>query len=49
MLADTDGDGLDDSDELANLTDPRKADTDGDKISDDDEYNLSTSLLEYEV
>lgn len=40
MLADTDGDGLDDSDELANLTDPRKADTDGDKISDDDEYNL---------
>ncbi len=39
-LKDTDGDGLDDSDELANQTDPRLADTDADKISDSDEYNL---------
>jgi len=40
MLKDTDGDGLDDSDELANQTDPRLADTDADKLSDSDEYNL---------
>ncbi|MFC3834089.1 hypothetical protein [Deinococcus rufus] len=40
LLADTDGDGLDDSDELANLTDPRRADTDSDKLSDSDEYNV---------
>lgn len=39
-LKDTDADGLEDVDELANLTDPRAADTDGDKITDSDEYNV---------
>ncbi|MEL6180153.1 MAG: hypothetical protein AAFS10_14430, partial [Myxococcota bacterium] len=37
MLRDTDGDGLDDGEELLLRTDPRARDTDGDNLSDFDE------------
>lgn len=37
---DTDGDGLDDSDEKQINTDPRSPDTDGDNLNDYDEFNV---------
>jgi hypothetical protein len=39
---DTDGDGVLDSDEMANGTDPRNPDTDGDGLDDGDEAELRT-------
>ncbi len=42
---DTDGDGLNDDDELARGTDPLLADTDGDALDDGDEVNRTTDPL----
>ncbi len=39
FVADTDGDGLEDADELLAGTNPRVADTDGDMVSDTEEWN----------
>jgi hypothetical protein len=41
-VADTDGDGLDDGDEVAIGTDPNNADTDGDGLDDGDEVAIGT-------
>ncbi len=43
-LADTDGDGINDGDEISNGTDPLKADTDGDGLHDGIEDALATSV-----
>ncbi|MGB0714588.1 MAG: hypothetical protein ACPGXK_01840 [Phycisphaerae bacterium] len=40
LVADTDGDGLDDLTERELSTDPREADTDGDLLSDEREFNF---------
>ncbi len=45
ILADSDGDGLADVDEIAGGTDPFDADTDGDGLSDGDEVMLGTDPL----
>ncbi|MFP4601017.1 MAG: thrombospondin type 3 repeat-containing protein, partial [Persicimonas sp.] len=43
--ADTDGDGIDDGDEVDNGTDPLVADTDGDGVDDGDEVDNGTDPL----
>lgn len=46
--ADTDGDGVDDFEELTNGADPRSADTDNDGISDYDEWNVVFSDMTHQ-
>ncbi|MDK7272744.1 hypothetical protein, partial [Actinotignum schaalii] len=40
--ADTDGDGVNDGDEIKNGTDPNKGDTDGDGLTDGEEKVIGT-------
>ena len=44
---DSDGDGLNDEDELRYGTDPHKADTDGDGLNDWEEINVRTPYESY--
>jgi len=49
LLADTDSDGLNDSEEYNLLSDPRSPDTDSDGLSDFLERHLGTNLTDYDT